>query len=381
MVMNSKSVLQVPTSRDGFLILVADDDRGMRRMLRLVMEAEGYQVIEAADGRECLEHSRTFSPDLLLLDALMPGLDGFEVCEQLQKLPAAQRPTVLMVTSLENHNSVDRAFQVGVDDFITKPINWAVLRQRVRRMLNSRQVEKLRDDLIRMIVHDMKSPLSAISGHLEMLLESLWGDLNPNQHDSVLRAYRNTQTLLDMTMMILDLQRLEEGKLTLHFEPAPVLAMLHEVVTNLDWMAQNYGVEIAVECTDSQLFASLDWNVLQRVLTNLISNAIKHSPRGSMITIAATSDADKLFISVKDQGEGIALEDQLFIFEKYSQASQRKGGSRTDTGLGLTFCKLAVEAHGGWIELESKLSSGSTFTLVLPIQAGNQEISKNYPQS
>ncbi len=358
-------------SSEKHLILVADDDRGTRNITRRVMEREGYEVIEAEDGEDCLEKYNKFRPDLVLLDGMMPILDGFEACAQLRQLPQGEQLPILMVTALEDNTSVDKAFAAGATDYITKPIHWAVLRQRVRRLLAARHLEKIRSDLTHMIVHDMKTPLMAISSYVDIILEEEIDDSIPiNQLDILQRIQRNGRSLLDMTNMILDLQRMEEGKLALNLSENSACEVLQQVAENLNWMAQSYGVNIQLECPQPELVYTLDWGLMSRVLVNLVTNAIKHSVHGGNVTLKTQGIANSLkpglLIAVKDEGEGIAMEDQKRIFERYTQATVRQGGSRTDSGLGLTFCKMAVEAQGGRIELQSTPNLGSTFSLIFP---------------
>ena len=352
-------------------ILIADDDPTSRHMLRHLLEDDGFVVEEVEDGIATLQVFETLRPDLILLDALMPKKDGFEVCKALQKMPGGDRTPVLMITGLDDEESIDRAFEVGAVDYVTKPVQWPVLRQRVRRLVRTKQLEKLRDDLMQMIVHDMKSPIATIRGYAELVLSDEPED--PFVADSLTRIFHSSNSLLNMTMMILDISRLEEGKMTLEPVKRKVRGVLDEVRSGFEWMASNYQVKLEIgECSEDLSF-TLDRTLMLRVLSNLASNAIKHSPASSVVILSAVSKDDPeggLRISVTDQGEGISEQDQKRIFEKFTQASGRKRGSRTDTGLGLTFCKLATEAHGGRIELKSAVGSGSTFTLVFPKPLG-----------
>jgi signal transduction histidine kinase len=350
------------------LVLIADDDATVRRLLRHVLERDGYLVEEAEDGPETLEIFGRDHPDIVLLDAVMPTMDGFAVCEQIKTLPHGESIPVLMITGLDDQESVDRAFEVGAIDYITKPIHWAVLRQRMRRIFQTRRLEKLRDELTQMIVHDMKNPIITIRGYTQLLLE----DFPPDDvHiDSLRRIYRNCDKLLDMAMMILDLGRLQEGKLILQPTGRRVSEVLAEVKESLDLMAEDRQIKLEIDCCDPELTAHLDWELMTRVLVNLATNALKHSPTGSTVvlyTCTAHDPAGHLVFSVIDHGEGIAKQEQSHIFEKFTQAQLRRLGGRTDTGLGLTFCKLATEAHGGQIQVESEPGSGSKFTLWLPL--------------
>ena len=119
------------------LILIVDDDRSMRTLLNLAMEEEGYQIAQAHNGEQCLSEYAHFQPDLILLDAVMPDLDGFTCCKQIRNLPGGDRVPILMITVLDDRESVEQAFQAGATDYITKPIHWAVLSQRVRRLLTA----------------------------------------------------------------------------------------------------------------------------------------------------------------------------------------------------------------------------------------------------
>ncbi len=358
---------------DASLILVVDDDPAMRLMLRKVMAKEGYRVCEATNGEEGLQIFEQQHPDLILMDGMMPELNGFEACARLQDLPGGTDTPVLMITGLDDNASVDEAFAVGAVDYVTKPIHWAVLRQRVRRILALKQVEELRDDLTHMIVHDMKNPISAIFGFSELLLLGMEGQLVEGQTQALERIHRSSSALLEMAMMILDMKRLKEGKLPLNYTSVAVCQTLNQVADSLAWMAKNHGITIIIDCPDTGLSACLDWSLIQRVLANLVSNALKHSSRGSQVVLSGSVNTagvnqQCLAISVRDQGEGIARQDQSAIFEKFNQAAGRHRGSRTDTGLGLTFCKLAVEAHAGRIELDSQVGVGSIFTMLLPFK-------------
>ena len=163
---------------------------------------------------------------------------------------------------------------------------------------------------------------------------------------------------------------MEEGKLTLHYIPRLVKEVLDEVVEKWRWQAQERNITLQIDSPEADLVVSLDWLLIQRVMDNLLSNALKHSPSNTTITLSSAllsqNNTPYLSLAVVDQGEGIAVEDQQRIFERFTQATHRKGGSATDTGLGLTFCKLATEVHGGALQVKSTLGRGATFALMLP---------------
>ncbi|MHB8628597.1 MAG: hybrid sensor histidine kinase/response regulator [Aggregatilineales bacterium] len=361
-----------PGRHSDAIILIADDDPTTRFMLGQALIYEGYQTIEATDGVEALQLIGQMQPNLVLLDALMPGLDGFEVCLELQQLPETRRPPVLMITGLENRESVDRAFAVGAVDYITKPIQWAVLRQRIRRLLHTQQLERFREDLTHMVIHDMKNPLSVIKGYAELTIQDLRGQPSEEWVTERLMFMQNaSENLLQMVMMLLDVARMQERQLTLKRTRRLVIDALREVQQATNWTANTHAVTLTIDCPDLTLTTILDWPLIHRVLINLVTNAVKHSPAGSTIVLGgfATNESPaSACLFVQDRGEGIALADQARIFEKFTQASQRQYGSLLDTGLGLTFCKLATEAHGGMIRVESALGQGAKFILQFPVE-------------
>jgi two-component system, sensor histidine kinase and response regulator len=357
-------------SKETATILVADDDRSVRRLIFRGLSNEPYRLVEVENGEECVNLFRSLQPDLVLMDGKMPVMDGFAACETIRKMADGNNVPILMVTALEDANSVSRAFSAGANDYITKPINWEVLRQRIRRLLESQRAEKLRDDLIHMIIHDMKNPLANIAGYQELLLDGTKGELNFNQREVILRTIRNTNYLLEMANNILDLQKMEEGRMVLDYEKVSIFELFSRAVNSINWMAQSYGVTIEMSCPDNSLI-TLDAPLILRVLTNLLTNAIKYSVRGSKVFLSAQllreNDTESWHFKVQDSGEGISLSDQNRIFERYTQASSSLRSVRSGTGLGLTFCKLVAEAHKGKILLESSIGKGSIFTLVLPV--------------
>jgi two-component system, sensor histidine kinase and response regulator len=352
-----------------FQVLVVDDARATRQLLRRMLEAEGYTVIEATNGLECLSMYRQHLPDLVLLDAVIPAPNGFESCRRLRELYPNDQIPILMVTSLNDTGSVDKAFEMGATDYITKPIHLSILRNRVRRLLAHRQAERMQSALTHMIVHDMKTPLSVAIGYSDLLLIER-EILSENQQKIVERIKSNCQSLLDMTWQILDIDRLKAGKLELNRQEEAIQAMLLDAIKTVQLLAEIKEITLQLICDNPALTLNCDRQLMTRVLTNLLTNAIKYSPNARTVTLSALRSTDPFkpgwYLVVKDEGAGIAPEDQIRIFDRYTQASRRKDDYSGDSGLGLTFCKLAVEAHGGKIGVESKINRGSAFTVFLP---------------
>ncbi len=228
-------------------------------------------------------------------------------------------------------------------------------------------LQERKDDLTKMIVHDMKSPLTGVLGYLD-LLQNLSEPLMPQQERIVERAHQASQRLMDMVMNLLTISRLEEGELTLKREPVDLKELVNEVLNAFDLAIREGNKKISTEIAENVPPVSAEREIIYRILSNLLSNAIKHTEQGGEIVIDIETLEDAVKISVSDDGEGIPQEAFPRLFQKFSSIPNRKLGSYTDTGLGLAFCRLAVEMHGGQIWAESKLSVGSTFTFTLPLE-------------
>jgi signal transduction histidine kinase len=234
----------------------------------------------------------------------------------------------------------------------------------LRDITEAKESERLRQDLTNMIVHDLRSPLSSVMASIELMTKGVAGAL-PAQQQNVLRiAYNSSVQMLEMINALLDISRLESGRLPLELERCSARPLVERAVERLASLAQERNMLIQCDIPDGLADVQADDDLIVRVLQNLLGNALKFSGRGSTVLIRASDPVDGLVsIAVVDCGVGIAPEDQEMIFAKFGQVGERRGGS----GLGLTFCKLVVEAHGGRIWVESQLGAGSTFFFTLPV--------------
>jgi len=230
------------------------------------------------------------------------------------------------------------------------------------------KAQELRENLTDMIVHDMKSPLTVILGFAASLRDRSFGDTTELQTDSLQHIYVAAKRLESMVMNLLNLSRLESGDLELNRERLELTEVVNEVVAEAQVLTEEEHQRLNVQLDADYQAVLADSALLERILMNLVTNALKHTAPGGEITIGAALAEDREFVqlTVRDTGEGIPPELHERIFDKFMRDETRKFGLKTDTGLGLAFCKLAVEAHGGRIWVESKVGKGSAFHFTLP---------------
>lgn len=226
-------------------------------------------------------------------------------------------------------------------------------------------LQQMRDDLVRMIAHDMRTPLTSIIGSLQTAVADV--EEGTTAREMVENAIQDAERLETMTANLLDIDRLEAGKFPLEIEPVPVIDCLQEAASRTRYLAEEKGVALRIEEPEEALTARVDPEIIARVLTNLLQNAIRHTPADGRVTMEARRAGEMAQVRVSDTGEGISEEIRERIFDRFFHAAAQNNGAAASIGLGLAFCRLAVEAHGGEIWVESEPGRGSSFSLTVPL--------------
>ncbi len=357
-------------------ILIVDDEPIALDMMEGFLLPDGYDLTFAGSGPEALGQIEKSPPDLILLDVMMPDMDGFELCERLKNDGRWHHIPIILVTALSSTEDLVRGLDAGADDFLNKPVDSVELRARVRSLLRVKQqydeletTLRLREDLTHMIVHDIRTPLTAILGFTELLLgrNTLTGPDADDVTAIQMQAYRLDSFLNDMLI----LARLESERLILNRSMVDVNQLIRQVQESHDVVASSKKIKLVTELPPAGEHVLLDINLFQRVLENLISNALKFSPNGSTITLQAEYPRAKTLlyasvprarVKVIDEGPGISEEDRNRIFDKFEIVKLKEEGE-AQIGLGLAFCKMVVEAHGGQIFVEPNSPKGSVFVV------------------
>jgi len=381
-------------------VLVVDDNLQNREVAEGHLVGAGYQALQAESGEEALALLRAgaVKPDLVLLDVLMPGLDGFETCRRIRALPDGSRLPILFLTALGDLGTHKAALDSGADDFLTKPINRTELLIRVRSLLRIKELsaEQLRnldvissqrdalveaqrqkEELTALIIHDLKNPLSSILSNVQFALGQQ--SFGPDERESLRDVLRASQSMVRMVMNLLDISRSEDGALVPRCAEFDVAALLREISSETGQRLREKNQTLTIDVAAEAGSILADRDLVRRVIENLVDNSHKYSPRGGQITIAVSvpssvsapdgdpgASAPAVELRIRDQGNGIPVPYRTRIFEKYVRVEGRPEEPRNSQGLGLVFCRTAVEVHGGSIWVEDNGAGGSSFCVRLP---------------
>ncbi len=380
-------------------ILIVDDNPDNVRLLEAMLGSRGYATMTAGSGAEALARIATTPPALVLLDVMMPGLDGYEVARRIKSDPALPFIPIILITAKQDMRDKVYGLEQGADDFLSKPIHRAELLARVQALLRLKQAnddlqrqhqelramterlqtsEQQHEEMVQMITHDLRSPLTALQGSLELLNDGTLGPLNDRQQQFVRIGLQNSKTMGRMISDLMDMYRLEAGHLELDLEPLDIAVVADEVSQQMEGAVLERGLRLINAVPPGLPRVLADRNRLQHVLLNLITNAIKYTQEGR-ITLHATVEAPLpagitmpgpyLTIHVTDTGPGVPVDARDQVFEKFYRVPPEQAANRprpVGTGLGLTFCKQTIKAHGGeiWVEPgDEGIGSRFSFTL------------------
>lgn len=364
-------------------ILVVDDSPDNVFLIQTILEEEGYSISTADNGPSALAQIDQSSPHLVLLDVMMPGMDGFEVTQRIRQNSKLPFIPILLITAYDQP-SVAKGLDIGADDFIRKPVEVDELLARVRSLLRLKhsvderdQIARQREDFVSRLTHDLRTPLVAADRMLTLFKQGALGELSPTMQEAVNTMVRSNHNLLAMVNTLLEVYRFEAGRKHLTFLKVNLIGLLEEVTKELTPLAEEKGLSLQLDLGQSSFKGQVvgDRLELHRLFTNLVGNAIKFTDSGSIVVrlLPNSASADILrdqkpvsyvAVEVVDTGPGIPTEEQAILFERFRQGSHKRSGS----GLGLYLSRRIVEAHKGTIQVKSELGRGSVFTIRLPVQ-------------
>jgi len=363
----------------GRRILIVDDDRLNVRILMGILRPEGYVIQEAHSGEEALAIYDEFKPDLVLLDVIMPGINGFETCRALKARYGDTGAPVIFITAKSESDDVVEGLAAGGVDYLPKPFKSREALARLRthlhnRVLNEQQRQLVaqlsaantaKNRLLGMVAHDLRNPLASIRGLTDFLADGSLGSLQPEQTEVVKMIQDTSQAMLTMVNELLDVSVIESGELKIEAEERPIADLLTKSVYLNNINAAKKGSHIEVDAMVDAVLR-IDADKIRQVVDNLLSNAIKFSPPNSTIKVSLQHDHGEYSVLVRDQGPGIPEGERHKLFKDFGQTSVKPTAGEKSTGLGLAICKRIMESHGGRISAENMPGGGSVFKITFP---------------
>jgi signal transduction histidine kinase len=359
-------------------ILVVDDDAKVRHLLAQGLYAAGYDVHAFGSGEEALAHVADGGCDAALVDLRLPGIDGIETLRKLKERSGPVFFPGILITGEDDQDERIRGFKAGCDEYLSKPVRLYELRARLETLLARRNQhlellranEQLRDMqerkkvLAALVVHDLRNPLSALQGNIELLVEELHGGVGDAKD-----ILEDCQTLaakaLSMVASILDVEELEEGLLS----AVPAEARLHDLVAQV---ARHHAATLRARelHLDNRVAPALatriDRDLVGRMIENLLDNSVRYATRKGQVVVAAEIERGWLEIRVGNDGPPVPADERDKIFGRYYRIEARRSGARSNRGLGLYFCKLVAEAHGGNIIVTELPDLPTCFVVRIP---------------
>ena len=360
-------------SKNRYNILIVDDIPANLTVLGDILDIEGYKVRQVTSGRLVLQMAEKEKPDLILLDIMMPDMNGFEVCRRLKECSGLREIPVIFISALTDTDDVVNALDSGGVDYITKPFHAEEIIARVATHLKLyRQKKELqnlnaqKDRFFAIIAHDLRGPLSSFMGLTELLAEDS-PDLEHDQKKELAVAMsESARNIFNLLNNLLQWSLMQRGQTSFTPQKQGLMGVVTECLKAVEGQALKKAVEIAVDIPGG-LEVSADSNMLQSIVRNLVSNAVKFTLSGGNVLISARNSEDNMaLISVKDSGIGMSKEilDDLFLID--AKSGRRGTEDEPSTGLGLVLCKEFVEKHGGRIWAESEEGKGSVLYFSLP---------------
>ena len=367
-------------NRSDHKILVVDDVVSNVLLLKILLTNEKFQVLTANNGTSCIEAAKNHHPDLILLDVMMPDISGFDTAVILKKEKETADIPIIFLTALNSPSDLVHGFQVGANDFLTKPFNKEELVMRVMHQISLVAAKRIivqqndelrrtinnRDKMYSVIAHDLRSPMASIRMVLNLVVQTVSPEaIGPEMYYLIDKANKETEETHDLLDNLLKWTKSQTGRLKVAYQDFEVMDVVTGVYGIFTMIAETKNIKLTMEEKAEGLKVHADKDMLNTVVRNFLSNAIKFTPEGSAIEIILSQQDNFAKISVRDHGVGIAPDRIAGLFHKgeTTYGTNNEEGS----GLGLQLCKDFAVKNGGDVDVESVLGEGSTFSVLVPL--------------
>ncbi len=356
---------------DPYNVMIVDDVPDNIKVVANILKEEGYKLFFATNGSDALAKVKSDKFDLILLDVMMPEIDGFEVCRQVKNDPATQDIPIIFLTARTDTESIIKGFELGAMDYVTKPFNNAELLARVKTHLTlQRAKEELKalnatkDKFFSIIAHDLKSPFTVLLGLTDLLFDNI-ENYSKDDIKGIIDDLRvSANTIYALLKNLLAWSRLQRGLME-HF---PEKIYLNEIVRHNVFLFRSGAEQKRItlrNLVQKKITAYADHNMVDTVIRNLISNALKFTDTGGTIEVSAKNNGQFVEIAISDTGVGMTEEEISKLFRIDVKYSNVGTAGEKGTGLGLVLCKELVKKNGGKIWIESAVGKGTTFRFTL----------------
>ena len=378
--MELKETIESQINRSDYKILIVDDVVSNVLLLKILLTNEKFQVCTASNGNMCIEMAKSEHPDLILLDVMMPDLNGFDTAVVLKKDPETHEIPIIFLTALNNPSDLVKGFQVGANDFLTKPFNKEELVMRVMHQIQLvaakriiiRQNEELRrtisnrDKMYSVIAHDLRSPMASIRMVLNLAVNVVSKEVVGDEIFGLLdKANRESEETHDLLDNLLKWTKSQTGRLSVVYQDLDLDDIVPGVVDIFRMIAEMKKIELKYIPADEKLIVHADNDMIKTIIRNFLSNAVKFTPEGKSVEVFYKREGDFARISVRDHGVGIEPERVDTIF-RTGETTYGTGGEE-GSGLGLQLCQDFARKNGGDAQVESTLGEGSTFSFTIPL--------------
>ena len=374
--------MNVEINPSEYKILIVDDVMANVLLLKVLLTNEKFQIVTASNGRQAIEQVEKEKPDLILLDVMMPDMSGFEVSQQLKTNPKTSEIPIIFLTALNSTADIVKGFQVGGNDFISKPFNKEELIIRVTHQISLvaakriivAQTEELRktivgrDKLYSVIAHDLRSPMGSIKMVLNMLILNLPSEsIGEEMYELLTMANQTTEDVFALLDNLLKWTKSQIGKLKVVYQDVDVVEVTEGVIEIFSMVAGLKKIGIRLEAPE-HLVVYADIDMIKTVIRNLVSNAIKFSNEGTEVLVTVQEQDGMAVVSVKDSGCGIDEENQKKLLHTDTHFSTFGTNNEEGSGLGLLLCQDFVIKNGGRLWFTSVKGEGSTFCFSIPLK-------------